>query len=451
LAKQNQLTPALNKLERFDMKKHIPIINFITTIFFIYFSSSLCMAQVTPITSAGIIQLFEKLTDIELTWELEPENFHQVDEKTRRKFYKRRRLKYQKQKEMLNKTADELSAMGDIVIDPIINRVKKENDPQKRNLLGSRAVEVLGKIRTPKAREIMSNIVFKQDGFKEGFEFKNAVGTYLRMVKNTRDVKSKIEAKGLLKLSNNIDFTERVLTVLPRVPIDAELLTQLKKLLLAKKYHPVINVTLRFKAARVLGADESDKFVREKVYAIVESLKTVEQLPCAHDRFQYDRLGTFADVLYDGLIGALIDMKGSLPSLREVSYELTDKPKICLTVAMADKGDTSTKFGLRDILTQPDMLERTTIRLHAVRAFEKIGTIDDLPFLRKIAATDPVELLINTASHRCIEMVDGRPINNDGERAAIRSEFDKSWEKAILRYPIREAAQRAVKSIKKDI
>ena len=340
--------------------------------------------------------------------------------------------------------------MGDIVIDPIINRIKEENDPQKRNLLGNRAVEVLGKIRTPKAREVMANIVFKRDGFEEGFEFKNAIGTYLRMVKNTRDVKSKIEAKGLLKLSNNIDFTGRILTVLPGIPVDAELLNQLEKLLIAKQYHPVINVTLRFKAARILGAEESDKLVREKVCAIVESLKTVEQLPCAHDRFQYDRLGTFADVLYDGLIGALIDMKGALPTLREVSCELTGKPKICLTVAMANKGDASVKFGLHDILTLPTMLERTTIRLHAVRAFEIIGTIDDLPFLQKLAETDPVELLINTTNHRGFEMIDGRTINNSGKRAAIRHEFDKSWEKAILRYPIREAAQRAIKVIEKN-
>jgi hypothetical protein len=296
----------------------------------------------------------------------------------------------------------------------------------------------------------MADIVFKRDGFEDGFEFKNAVGTYLRMVKNTHDVKSKIEAKVLLKLSNNIDFTGRVLTVLPGIPVDAELLDLLEKLLIAKKYHPVINVTLRFKAARILGADKSDKFVREKVYAIVESLKTVEQLPCAHDRFQYDHLGTFADVLYGGLIGALIDMKGALPILREVSHELTGKPKIFLTVAMANKGDTSVKVEVRDILTQSAMQERTTIRLHAVRAFEKIGTIDDLPFLQKIAATDPVELLINTASHRCFEMIDGRTINNDGERAAIRNKFDKSCEKAILRYPIREAAQRAVKFIERN-
>ena len=408
------------------------------------------MAQVTTIPSDSIIQLFEKLADIELAWEMEPKNFHQADEKTRREFYERRRLIYQKQKEKLNEATDGLSAMGDIVIDPIINRMKRENDPQKRTLLGNRAVEVIGKIGTPKAREVLADMIFNRNGLEEGFKFKNLIGTYLRMVKNTRDVKSKIVASELLKLSNNIDFTERVLNVLPGVPVDAELLNQLERLLLAKQYHPVINITLRLKAARILAADISGKFVRKKVFAIVKSLKTVEQLPCAHDRFQYDRLGTFADVLYDGLIRALIDIKGSLPTLQVISNELTRKSKTCLIIAIANKGDASVKDELRDIVNNPDLIERTTIRLHAVRAFEKIGTVEDLKFLNKLAETDPVELLINTNSHRCIEMIDGRPVNNSGKRAAIRNEFDKSWEKAIVKYPIREAAQRAITAIEKN-
>jgi len=432
------------------MKKRIPNIYFIVTIFFINFSSPLSMAQVTTIPSDSIIQLFEKLADIELTWEMEPKNFHQADEKTRREFYERRRLIYQKQKEKLNEATDGLSAMGDIVIDPIINRMKRENDPQKRTLLGNRAVEVIGKIGTPKAREVLADMIFNRNGLEEGFKFKNLIGTYLRMVKNTRDVKSKIVASELLKLSNNIDFTERVLNVLPGVPVDAELLNQLERLLLAKQYHPVINITLRLKAARILAADISGKFVRKKVFAIVKSLKTVEQLPCAHDRFQYDRLGTFADVLYDGLIRALIDIKGSLPTLQVISNELTRKSKTCLIIAIANKGDASVKDELRDIVNNPDLIERTTIRLHAVRAFEKIGTVEDLKFLNKLAETDPVELLINTNSHRCIEMIDGRPVNNSGKRAAIRNEFDKSWEKAIVKYPIREAAQRAITAIEKN-
>ena len=394
--------------------------------------------------AADIVQLFENLANIKLTLEPIPKEIllNQVDENTRNEFYEKRRLEGQKRQAQLDKAIGELAALGDVVIDPIMNRIRREKDIKKRTLLGNRAVDVLMKIGTAKAHKVLTDMVLGRNGFK-GLRSSHALEIFLRMIKNSPDVQSKLDARELLHLSDNRDFVGRVLNALPGVPIDPELWEQLKSFVQSNDYY------IRFGAARVMGAAPTAAFAKEKVAAIVKSLQTVKQLPGAHERFQYDRLGTFADNLYEELIRALIKMKEADEPLQEVMDKLTGKPRSCLIIARANRGDVSVKGELRDILTQPALVERTTMRLYAVRALERIGTDDDLPLLRQLAETDPVELLSHPSGGGVIEMIGGKPINNSGKRAVIRYEFDKSWSRARRWYPVRSVAQKTIQWIEK--
>jgi len=424
------------------MKKKIQTISIIVTIFFSYFSSSPAIAQVTSSPSPNITRLFEKLADIEPIWESEPKGLSQVDENTRREFYEKRRLKYQKEKAKLNKAIDGLAAMGNIVVDPIISRVKIEKNPKKRTLLGNKAAEVLGKIGTRKAREALADMVFRRNGF-EGFRSSSIFETYLRVVRDTRDIQAKLEAREILRLSDNIDFTGRVLNVLPGVPVDTELLEKLNGYLQSTDHY------IRFTAGRIIGKDPCETYAREKVTAIAESLKTVEQLPKANERYQNDRLGTLADNTYFELTRNLVGMKGADEALCDITDKLEGKPRMCVVIARAHRGDSSVKDELRNIITDRNMVERTLIRVHAVSAFDKIGTPDDLPFLEKLSESDPVECWRLRGGSICVEMIEGRVINNTGERSVKWTESDPVWKRLLHFYPIRDTAYRAIELIKK--
>jgi hypothetical protein len=390
-----------------------------------------------------IVQLFENVANIKLTLEPIPREImsRKTDEDTRKEFFRKRRLKYRKRKAELDKAIGQLAERGEVVIEPIMSRVRAEEDIKKRALLGNRTADVLIRIGTPKAHKALTDMVLGRNGLNR-FKSSHVSGIFLRMVKNSLDVQKKLDARELLRLSNNKDFVGRVLNALHGVPIDPELLEQLVGILQSNDYYTI------FCAVRVMGTAPTEAFVKEKVSAIVELLKTVEEMPKAHERYQNDRFGTFADNLYKELIKALIEMKGADAPLEEFTNKLTGMPRTCLIIARANRGDASVKGELRDILTQPAMVERTLMRLSAVRAFERIGTADDLPFLRQLAETETVEVLMYPGGSNVVEMIDGKPINNAGERAVvIPSDYVSGWSKATRWFLVQPAAHRAIQII----
>ena len=391
---------------------------------------------------AKIVQLFENVANIKLPFEPMPQEIKlSQDKDAQKEFFRKRLLKYRKRQAELDKAIDELADRGDVVIEPIMNRVRAEEDIKKRALLGNRTADVLIRIGTPKAHKALTDMVLGRNGLKR-FNSSHVYGIFFRMVKNSLDVQKKLDARELLRLSNNRDFVGNVLNALQGVPIDPELLEQLAGILQSNDYYII------FDAVRVMGAAPTEAFVKEKVSAIVELLKTVEEMPKAHERFHNNRFGTYADNLYKELIKALIEMKGADAPLEEFTNRLTGIPRTCLIIARANRGDTSVKGELREILTQPAMVERTKMRLSGVRAFERIGTVDDLPFLRQLAETETVEVLMHPGGGGVIEMIDGKPINNAGERAVvIPSDYESGWSRATRWYLVQPAAHRAIQII----
>ena len=105
------------------------------------------------------------------------------------------------------------------------------------------------KTRAPKAREALAEMVFERNGF-EGLRTSKILANYLEMMKSTSDIPAKLEARELLRLSDNVDFVGRVLNVIAGVPIDGELLEQLEECLQSQEYY------MRWKAAAVVATSK---------------------------------------------------------------------------------------------------------------------------------------------------------------------------------------------------
>lgn len=359
------------------------------------------------------------------------------DWEKRRQYFEQRSLRFQQVEAKREQARNELAAMGEEIIDPLL-------EIYRRGKFRSNIILVLKKIAAPKAKVALLDISLERNGLYNLGTL--AARSYIELAENKEDIEK-------LLLSNDEDVLAVALQNLPGVKVDAELLKRLSELLQSSTYHPVLNYSLRIKAAAVIVADIGNAPIREKVFAIVDSLDTVEQMPKSNERLQYDRVGTFADQTYWLLARSLEKMKGAGKYLSEATERLTGNPRRWVQATRANRGDSSVKHQLREILEDPNMLERTLLRSYVLRGYGKIGTPKDFPFLHSIAQSDPVVLLDRGGP--LLETINGRPINNSGERAVIYDEFTiHEWERLSPRQRrpfIREEAQRAIRAIQSVI
>lgn len=79
-------------------------------------------------------------------------------------------------------------------------------------------------------------------------------------------------------------------------------------------------------AVEELAGDNGPNLIAERVGAIVDSIRTVEDMPMANDRFQSDAVGTFADHTYSSLIEALTKMPDATPFLLDARERVNGRP-----------------------------------------------------------------------------------------------------------------------------
>ena len=324
-----------------------------------------------------------------------------------------------------------LRAMGDEAIEPLMDELRRSGN----GYLEHRAVSLLRSIGTAKARESLLRIALGRDSpAGVGFGSSWAARNYVQMLQE------RSEAKKLLA-SRDTGVQGVALHALRGVSVDVDLFNQLEGFLQSKSDY------LRTQAADIMAADPEATLVRQKVSAIVKSLETVENLPKARERFQYDRLGTLADNVYWQLIEALCQMKGADDSLREQAGRTEGRVHVCLIIARGRRGDPSVKSELRIFLKDAKMQTMTLMRLSALRAFEATGTVDDLVFLQEMAQTDPLEVW--NFGGPLFEMIDGRLVNTGERMAPVPAKTDPRWSGPnSSSYPVRSEAQRAMKLIK---
>jgi hypothetical protein len=218
----------------------------------------------------------------------------------------------------LDQAMAELRAVGDDAIGPLLDELRRSSNVH----LEHRVVSLLQSIGTPKAREGLLQIALGQDS-PEGIGFGDswAARNYVKILKDKSDAKK-------LLASKDTDVQDIALHTLPGVSVDVDFLKQLEGFLQSNEFY------VRMSASDVIAADPEATLVRQEVSAIVRSLETVEKLPKAWEKFQYDRLGTLADNVYCRLIDALAKMKGADDSLREQANRAKGYVRLCLIIAL---------------------------------------------------------------------------------------------------------------------
>ena len=329
----------------------------------------------------------------------------------------------------MDKTTTELRAMGDGAIEPLMEELRRSKNVYLRH----RAVSLLQSIGTSKARESLLQIALGQDSPKGiGFGSSWAARNYVKILKDKSDAKK-------LLTSNNTAVQDIGLHTLRGVSMDVDFLNQLEGFLQSNEYY------LRASAVEVITADPEATLVKHKLSAIVGSLETVEKLPKAREKFQYDRLGTLADNVYYRFINSLSKMKGADACLREEANRAEGNVRLSLIIALGHRGDVSVKKELRRFLKDSKMRTMTMMRCSALRTFETTGTLDDLAFLQEIAQTDPLEVV--DCGGPLFEMVDGKIVNTGERMYPVPAKTDPRWSRVRRSYPVRSAAKRAMKLI----
>jgi len=356
------------------------------------------------------------------------------DRAAREAYWAQRQARFAAFDAQINAATDELAAMGDGIIDRLVREYHKPIGAP-----GHQIIVVLAKIGTPRARERLLDIATAEHTPRRAYLASWAARNLVKISPNKEQIIP------LLK-SDDPDVLCIALQHLPGVSVDERLLGELRGFLQSTEYHPVVNFTLRMHAASVLATDGSSTLTAERVGAIVDSIRTVENMPEAHERLQPDAAGTLADLMYHYLIDALTKTEGATPFLRDAVQDLLAEPRAVVVVALALRGDSQVKHELRQLLREPRMVARITIRGHAARAMGIIGTKEDIDFLEQLSQDDPLEVI--NFHGPVFEMVNGQYVNTGPQMPPIKPKEDPAWATARRSHPVRDRAREAIRAIK---
>jgi hypothetical protein len=393
-----------------------------------------------------IRQLVEQLAVDEPKWEY-PDDSVLPGSDAAEKFLAEQRIRYGRQKDEIQKGINQLASLGDSVIDLLLERIRGESDDLRVRLLTQRFASVLKGINTPKAQQILADMVFHRGAFRN-MKWVCGLTEYLDMVKADTTPSLKHQAVELLA-DNRLSMSSKyeVMNAINGVDVDDKLLGYLNPRLTGPSFY------LRQDSLNLLAADPSPEKADDKLRSILQSMQTIEkmQIPLgdstakAYDRCQYDRPGTYADVLFDAATNALIQVKTPKQIFAEQTDSLSGMPRYWALTARANRSDSSVHDELKTIVSDPNQFPRMRLRQLGVQAFSKIGTPIDIPWLKQIAASDPYRIHLYLSSSKKFEWVNETMVNNTGPRASMLPE-DEITPRTVS-YPIRSAAQEAIKAI----
>jgi len=359
------------------------------------------------------------------------------DREVRDEYFAARKRQFEEHEAKVNAAIEELAAMGDDVVDWLDRQYRAPIVAPQHKI-----ITVLAMIGTPKARESLLNIaIAKYDP--------NRTSCSTWAARNLVRIAPEKETAIQLLKSDDPRVIDVGLQNLHGVSIDSTLLASLGRFLQSTGYNPVMNYAMREHAGLVIAKDSSSSLTGEKVRAIVDSIRSVENMPTANEKFQSDVAGTLADLMYRSLIGVLARIEDADSYLRNAREGLSGKPRLAVVIALALKGDSSVKGELCNMLQDPSVASLTNMRWHGIRALGGIGTKEDIPFLERLSKEDPLEIV--DFNGPIFEMVNGRYVNTGSRMATIKVESDPAWMTARRSYPIREVATQAMQAIEKRL
>jgi HEAT repeat protein len=147
-----------------------------------------------------------------------------------------------------------------------------------------------------------------------------------------------------------------------------------------------------WRAAAVLGGEPTGKIADEALAAIGQALAAVADLPDAEvlDRTgnRYGTAQTLGEEHYRRYMNALASVRTDPRALRELARQQTGRARDAVLLALAQRGDESTHHEIVRVAQDPTA---GMFRTWAADALGQIGTEDDLPTMRRLARTDPLE------------------------------------------------------------
>jgi hypothetical protein len=194
----------------------------------------------------------------------------------------------------------------------------------------------------------------------------------------------KLEALPLLRTDNAAIF-EHVLPEMIGCTLTAEAWAEIKPLL----ERPSARV--RGLVAMIVKEDKGSVPGREKAAALIAAMKGIDELPGAQKklRLAFQPLYfTEAELAFYDLFLALSSMQWvDFESLKSLTPEDAGNPRDCVMLARTARGDPGAKEEARKIATShPSAM----FRWLALQAFERGGTVEDLPTLEQVAREDPL-------------------------------------------------------------
>jgi hypothetical protein len=280
--------------------------------------------------------------------------------------------------EKLDEAAASLKPMADEAVDEIMRAFNRSG---QTFVYRHRAVQILQRLSTKKARATLLDIALGRSAEELPTMKQWASAAYLRTTQDYSEVRK-------LLASDDSGVLGNVLRALKGVEVDEALLKRLLELTAYKgDKEPMFQESVRCLAAAVMAADPGGKFPAQKVDAILAAVEEVASLPHA-SKIHWPGSYTYAESSYHHYIRCLSEMRGADEALRQAMGRATALARDILVIARAQRGDATARKDLHRILDDQQAGMR---RAWAARGLAVIGTQEDLPILKKLAASDLLE------------------------------------------------------------
>ncbi len=274
-----------------------------------------------------------------------------------------------------------------------------------------RVITALGVLNTQASRNALLDLALEGGHKDDRGQIRGAAREYIKWLTNKRGAMPLLAAK-------DTNVLQQAVVHLRGEAIDKAMFARLLTLMKSPDRHLRSMVVCNF------GQDPGRQFASEKVAAIVQAIPDIATMDGA-DKVSGMMAGssTNAEFHYRMYIGALAKSADGGKVLDDaLSRAQAGAPTWrCLVLARAFGGDAKSRPEVRKILSDA---EAGIFRAWSAEALGKIGTADDLPLLREVAEKDPMRR----------------------ERGGCLAPMNKQ-----LHYPVREAAQQAIKTLQEGL
>jgi len=277
----------------------------------------------------------------------------------------------------LDEAAESLKPTADEALDEIMRAFNRSGQAYAYR---HRAVQLLQRLGTEKTRATLLDIALGRTAEELPSGRGWAASAYVRTMKDKSD------ARNLLASADSGVLNTALLAV-KGIAVDESLFKRLLELAAWKDKDHVTQRAVRHAAAAVMAADPGGKFVPQSVEAILAAVADVPNMPDA-SKVAWHSYHTHAEGSYQQYLNCLSEIKSADEALRQATGRATGVARGLLVIARAQRGDATVRPDIHHILVEPQAGLR---RAWAARALAAIGTPEDLPLLKKVAESDPLE------------------------------------------------------------